>query len=102
MKKLILYLQCLNIGCYLSWWHSTSVVGKRILGSIVKTDYRKLWKLLIDRKMTKSDLRKQAGISSVTLAKLGKGGNVTTDVLLKICITLKCDIADIMEIEMGN
>ncbi len=65
----------------------------------MKTDYRKLWKLLIDRKMTKSELRKQSGISSVTLAKLGKGENVTTDVLLKICAALQCDIADIMEIE---
>lgn len=65
----------------------------------MKTDYRKLWKLLIDKKMTKGDLRKQAGISSVTLAKLGKGENVTTDVLLKICAALECGIADIMEIE---
>ena len=64
----------------------------------MKTDYRKLWKLLIDKKMTKGDLRKLAGISSVTLAKLGKGENVTTDVLLKICAALECGIADIMEI----
>ena len=68
----------------------------------MKTDYRKLWKLLIDKKMTKGDLRKQAGISSVTLAKLGKGENVTTDVLLKICAALECGIADIMEIEQVN
>ena len=68
----------------------------------MKTDYRKLWKLLIDKKMTKGDLRKQAGISSVTLAKLGKGENVTTDVLLKICAALECGIADIMEIEHVN
>ena len=68
----------------------------------MKTDYRKLWKLLIDRKMTKGDLRQQAGISSVTMAKLGKGENVTTDVLLKICSVLKCGIADIIEIEQGE
>ncbi len=65
----------------------------------MKTDYRKLWKLLIDRKMTKGDLRKLSGISSVTLAKLGKGDNVTTDVLLKICQTLDCGISDIMDVE---
>jgi len=65
----------------------------------VKTDYRKLWKLLIDRKMTKGDLRKQSGISSVTLAKLGKGENVTTDILLRICQTLNCGITDIMDVE---
>ena len=64
----------------------------------VKTDYRKLWKLLIDRKMTKGDLRKQSGISSVTLAKFGKGENVTTDILLRICKTLKCNIGDIVDV----
>ena len=65
----------------------------------MKTDYRNLWKLLIDRKMTKSELRERAGISSVTLAKLGKDENVTTDVLLKICAALDCGIADIMDVE---
>ncbi len=65
----------------------------------MKTDYRKLWKLLIDRKMTKSELRKLSGISSVTLAKLGKDENVTTDVLLKICNVLNCSIADIVDVE---
>lgn len=61
-------------------------------------DYKKLWKLLIDRGMNKGDLRKIAGIGSGTLAKLGKNENVTTDVLLKICDGLKCDIIDILEI----
>lgn len=59
--------------------------------------YNKLWKLLIDKEMKKSDLRKNAGISSSSLAKLTKGENVTTDVLVKICNELKCDVADIME-----
>ena len=59
--------------------------------------YNKLWKLLIDQKMKKSDLRKKAGISSSSLAKLTKDENVTTEVLAKICKELKCDIADIME-----
>jgi putative transcriptional regulator len=59
--------------------------------------YNKLWKLLIDKKMKKSDLRKKAGISSSSLAKLTKDENVTTEVLAKICKELKCDIADIME-----
>lgn len=61
--------------------------------------YEKLWHLLLDKKMTKEDLRKQCGISSNTIAKLGKNKNVTTDILLKICITLNCDISDIMEIQ---
>lgn len=63
----------------------------------MKTTYKKLWKLLIDREMTKSDLRERAGISSASLAKLGKGENVSMGVLLKICSTLNCDIGDIVE-----
>ena len=59
--------------------------------------YNKLWKLLIDKKMKKSDLRKRAGISSSSLAKLTKDENVTTEVLAKICRELQCDVADIME-----
>ena len=60
--------------------------------------YNKLWKLLIDKGMNRQDLRKSAGVSSASIAKLGKGENVTTDVLLKICNALKCDISDIMEV----
>jgi DNA-binding Xre family transcriptional regulator len=61
--------------------------------------YNKLWKMLIDKKMNKKDLRLSAGVSTAVIAKLGKGENVTTDVLLKICNVLDCDIADIMEID---
>lgn len=60
--------------------------------------YKKLWKLLIDRDMKKKDLCEAAGISHASVAKLGKNENVTTDVLVKICTALKCDISDIMEI----
>lgn len=60
--------------------------------------YKKLWKLLIDRDMKKKDLRETAGISPTSIAKLGKNENVTTDVLVKICKSLNCDISDIMEI----
>lgn len=60
--------------------------------------YKKLWKLLIDRDMTKTMLRKEAGITTSALAKLGKNENVNTEVLVKICNTLKCDISDIMEL----
>ncbi len=63
----------------------------------MKMSYNKLWKLLIDKNMKKSDLRKNARISSSSLAKLGKDENVTTEVLVKICNELKCDVADIME-----
>ena len=60
--------------------------------------YRKLWKLLIDKDMKKKDLRVQSGISTNALAKLGKNERVTTDVLEKVCLTLQCDVGDIMEI----
>ena len=51
----------------------------------MRMSYNRLWKLLIDKNMKKSDLRKIAGVSSSSLAKLSKGENVTTDVILKIC-----------------
>ena len=60
--------------------------------------YKKLWKLLIDKDMKKEDLRLKAGISTNTMAKLGKNENVNTNMLVKICSALNCDIADIMEI----
>ncbi len=60
--------------------------------------YKKLWKLLIDKDMKKEDLRIKSGISTNTMAKLGKNENVNTDMLVKICSALDCDIADIMEI----
>lgn len=63
----------------------------------MKMSYNKLWKLLIDKKMKKSDLRKNAKISSSALAKFTSDENVTTDVLVKICNELKCDVSDIME-----
>ncbi|NLK52990.1 MAG: helix-turn-helix transcriptional regulator [Syntrophomonadaceae bacterium] len=64
----------------------------------MRTSYKKLWKLLIDRDMLKKDLRMAAGISTASMAKLGKGENVTTDVLVKVCRALDCDISDIVEI----
>lgn len=64
----------------------------------VNISYKKLWKLLIDHDMTKLELKEAAGISTGTLAKLGKNENVTTDMLLKICQALDCDISDIVEI----
>lgn len=60
--------------------------------------YKKLWKLLIDRDMKKRELCQRARVSATSLAKLGKGENVNTDILVKICIALHCDIGDIMEI----
>ena len=60
--------------------------------------YNKLWKLLIDKNMNKQDLKKLSGVSSASIAKLGKGENITTDVLVKICKVLDCDITYIIEL----
>jgi len=60
--------------------------------------YKKLFKLLIDRDMNRQDLKKLCGLSSASIAKLGKGENITTDVLVRICEGLDCDISDICEI----
>ena len=63
----------------------------------MRISYNKLWKMLIDKNMKKSDLKEMAGISSASLAKLGKGDNITTDVLLRICEVMDCRIEDILE-----
>jgi len=68
----------------------------------MKFSYKKLWKLLLDRDMMKKDLLREAKISTVSMAKMGKNQNVTTDVLLKVCTALHCDISDIMEIVEGD
>lgn len=65
---------------------------------ILSISYKKLWKLLIDRDMKKKDLREAASISTASMAKLGKNENVNTDILIKVCKALNCDISDIMEI----
>jgi len=60
-------------------------------------DYTKLWKLLIDKGMSKTDLLELTGISSRVLAKLSKNETVTTDTIARICTALDCDVSDIME-----
>ena len=59
--------------------------------------YNKLWKLLVDKKMSKADLRKAAGIAPNTMTRLRRDEEVTLTVLNKICSTLEVDIGDIME-----
>lgn len=61
-------------------------------------NYNKLWKLLIDLNMSKTQLRERAGISTNVLAKMGKNENVSTEALCKICEVLNCQIEDIMEL----
>ena len=60
-------------------------------------DYSKLWKLLIDKEMSKTELMQITGISSRVLAKLSKNETVTTDTIARICSALNCDVCDIME-----
>ena len=64
----------------------------------MKISYKKLWKLLIDRDMLKKHFAQRAGISTTSIAKLGKNENVNTDILLKICNALECELQDIMEL----
>ena len=59
--------------------------------------YRPLWVMLAQKEITKKELREKSGISTASLAKLGKGENLTTDVLLKICEALNCNINEIVE-----
>ena len=66
---------------------------------VLKTQfsYNPLWKMLIDRGLKKRDLQEMSEVSATSIAKLGRNENVTTEVLLRICESLDCDIQDIME-----
>ena len=61
-------------------------------------NYKRLWKLLIEKDMKKKDLCVRAGISPASVTKMGRNGHVTTEILLKICVALNCQVEDIMEI----
>ena len=63
----------------------------------MRISYNKLWKMLIDKNMNKQDLKELSGVSAASIAKLGKGENITTDVLLKICEAMDCRLEDILE-----
>ena len=62
-------------------------------------NYKKLWKLLIDKDLKKSKLKDLAQISQSTLVRLNRNEYVSLEVLVKICIALDCEISDIVEIE---
>ena len=64
----------------------------------MRISYNRLWKLLIDRDMKKQDLKYATGLSSTCIAKIGKGANINTDVLVRICTALNCQLEDIMEL----
>lgn len=62
-------------------------------------NYKGLWKLLIDKDMSKSDLRQKTGIAPSTFSKMSNNDYVSMDVLVRICSTLNCQISDIVEVE---
>ena len=89
----------LNIGVFLV--NSKNICynnKKEILEKNMAVCYKKLWKLLIDKDMKKEDLRKATGITTTAMAKLGRNENVNTEILVKICEALNCDLNDIVEI----
>ena len=65
----------------------------------MSVSYAKLWKLLVDKRMNKSQLRDAAGISTNAVAKLGKNETVALETLEKICFALNCNIEDVMEFD---
>ena len=60
-------------------------------------NYNKLWKLLIDKGMTKTDLRMKTGMSTSTLAKMSNNENVSMEIILRICEILECNVGDVMD-----
>jgi DNA (cytosine-5)-methyltransferase 1 len=64
--------------------------------------YDKLWKLLIDKRMNRTDLKNKASISFNVLAKMGKGETVSMDTLQKICLALECNVSDVFEFTDDN
>lgn len=68
----------------------------------MQLSYKKLWKLLIDRDLKKKDLSEMSGISSTCIAKLGRNENVNTNILVRICTALECDICDILELTKSS
>ena len=61
--------------------------------------YNKLWKILIDKRMTKKALMERTGVSKATFAKMNKGESVSLDVIARICKVLEVDIGDVVELE---
>ena len=64
----------------------------------MSVSYKKLWKLLIDKDMKNKDLCEKDGISPAAVTKMGRNGHVTTEILVKICTALNCQVEDIVEI----
>ena len=76
-------------------WYNKDILYQR--GIFMAVSYNKLWKLLIDKHMTKTELRLKTDMSTSTLAKLSKNEVVSMDVMLRICKVLDCNVGDIMD-----
>ena len=68
----------------------------------IKITYKPLWKMLIDREMSKTDLRKKTRIAPITFTKMNNDQQVSMDVLARICVALNCGFDDIVQIESVN
>jgi DNA (cytosine-5)-methyltransferase 1 len=69
---------------------------------MASVSYNKLWHLLLDKNMTKTELRTLSGVSTNVIAKMGRNESVSMDTLAKICVALDCDIADVVEMSNGK
>lgn len=65
---------------------------------LMQVSYDKLWKMLIDKKMKRTDLKKVSGISSNVIAKMGRNEFISMDSLAKICVALQCNFGDLVDI----
>ena len=88
----------LTLSFGLIYYKQSLYLPTKTMAKKMEASYKKLWKLLIDRDMSKTDLRLKAGISTMALAKLGKNENVSMEVLKKVCKALECNIGDIMDL----
>jgi len=75
-------------------------VGDKTMEKVYCINYDGLWKLLIDKHMMKKDLQQASSLSSNVITKMGKGESVTLETLAKICVALKCELSDIVEIRV--
>ena len=85
--------------CAMCYNKYDTLLMNRRKGKGMKTSYNNLWKMLIDRNMQKKDLIDKLGISSTTIAKMGKGDKVSLDVLERICAYFDCNIGDVSSFE---
>ena len=85
--------------CAMCYNKYDTLLMNRRKGKGMKTSYNNLWKMLIDRNMQKKDLIDKLGISSTTIAKMGKGDKVSLDVLERICAYFDCNIGDVISFE---